>query len=273
MAVRWLSTPLAVLLALTCATAQARAPIIVVDPGHGGAQEGAAGPGFLEKELALELSKKLRKQLQERLGATVLLTRERDASVSLADRVAQANRARPDLFISVHANSMPTRRQRERMEGVETFFLSAHASGEDAKRTAARENAELPGASRGPSGDVLSFILADLQRAEAHGDSSRLAYQVHEKLVAATSAKDMGVHQAPFYVLMGVEAPAILVEVGFISHPEEGRRLGDARYQDRLASAISEGVQAFLSQVQSREARAAQARSSGSATAGRVARP
>jgi N-acetylmuramoyl-L-alanine amidase len=100
--------------------------------------------------------------------------------------------------------------------------------------------------------DTLAYILADLQRSEAHVDASRLAYAVHQKLIAATGAHDRGVQQAPFYVLMGVECPAILVEVGFISNPREGTKLWDEQYQDSLAAAIAQGVGTFLSQERSR---------------------
>ncbi len=236
----------AVGLFVASSTAWAGELTIVLDPGHGGAQEGAVGvDGLREKELALKLSARLKQQLERRLGARVVLTRSKDEQVHLSDRVAFSNRHKPDLFISVHANSMPTQRQRERTEGIQTFFLSASASGEDAKKVAARENAEAPAMSRGQT-DTLAFILADLQRSETHGESSRLAYAVHQRLVAHTQATDLGVQQAPFYVLMGVEAPAILIEAGFITHPTEGRRLADAKYQQAIADAVVEGVQAFL---------------------------
>lgn len=225
--------------------ARAREPVVVVDPGHGGQQDGAMGPrGLLEKDLALALARKLKAQLLA--SARVVLTREQDRSLGLPERVQAANRQKPDLFISLHANSMPTRHQRASTEGVETYFLSAHASGEDARKVAARENAEAPGAHRGSGGDTLAFILADLQRAEAHVESSRLAYAVHQRLVEATGAQDRGVQQAPFFVLMGVDAPAILVEVGFISHPLEGKRLMDEAYQDKLVTALAEGIRVFL---------------------------
>jgi N-acetylmuramoyl-L-alanine amidase len=235
-------------------TGSDRHPRIVLDAGHGGAQEGALGPGGLfEKALALDLALQLKTEL-ERAGAEVLLTREQDVLLPLADRVSFSNHARPDLFLSLHANSMPTRKLRARVEGIETFFLSASASGEDALRTASQENAGagVSGAVPGQR-DTLAFILADLQRGEAHADSARLAYAVHRRLVATTGAVDLGVQQAPFYVLMGVEAPAVLVEVGFISHPGEGRRLGDPVYRGRLVTALTEGIRAFLAEVVARD--------------------
>ncbi|MBK7860137.1 MAG: N-acetylmuramoyl-L-alanine amidase [Archangiaceae bacterium] len=224
-------------------------PVVIVDPGHGGAQTGAVSPtGAWEKDAALEISKLLKAELEAQLGARVKLTRDRDAMVTLHNRVDWANAQKPDLFISVHLNSMPTQKQRQGTEGIETYFLSAEASGDQAKKVAARENAEFHD-KRPKSGDTLAFILADLQRSEAHADSSRLAYAVHEELIAATGAQDRGVQQAPFYVLMGLQAPAILVEVGFISHPDEGARLAETGYQQKAAEAIARGVSAFLQQV------------------------
>lgn len=247
---------LALLLSLP---AFASAPVVVIDPGHGGNQEGAAGPaGLVEKTLALTIAKKVKAQLERELKASVVLTRDRDALVHLSERVALANKRRPELFISIHANSMPTEKQRKLNQGIETYFLSASASGEEAKKVAARENAEAGGQPKGQAGDTLSFILADLQRSETHVDSSRLAYSVHEALISETGAQDRGVQQAPFYVLMGLEAPAVLVEVGFVSHPDEGRQLADAEYQGRLARAITTGVKQFLSQLEARDGKKAE---------------
>lgn len=229
-------------------------PMIVIDPGHGGAQDGASSPGgLLEKNLALSISKKLKAKLEAELEAKVKLTREGDSRLHLDERVMFANRQRPDLFVSIHANSMPTATQRRVNEGIETYFLSASASGEDAKKVAARENAEARQQSKAATSDTLAFILADLQKAETHHDSSRLAYSVHESLIAGTQAQDRGVQQAPFYVLMGLEAPAVLIEVGFVSHPREGDRLADAKYQQQIADSIAAGIKAFLSTVEARE--------------------
>lgn len=244
------------LLIPTLSFAEARKPRIVIDPGHGGSQHGAKGPeGLLEKELALQVARRVSALLRAAVGAEVFLTREQDVFLPLSERVHAVERHQPDLFLSLHANSMPTPRLRARTEGIETFFLSASASGEGARATADRENAEAPARKAKEKDSTLSFILADLARTEAHADSSRLAYAVHQRLVAGTGAPDRGVQQAPFYVLTGIEVPAILVEVGFISHPAEAARLSSAAYQDKLALAIAEGVQAFLRQTEKRDAR------------------
>jgi N-acetylmuramoyl-L-alanine amidase len=225
----------------------AAAPVVVIDPGHGGSQDGATGPDrAIEKTIALQIAKKLKAAL-EKDGAKVSLTREKDTDLPLPDRVAFANTKKPDLFLSVHANSMPTAKLRESTQGIETYFLSASSSGESARRTAARENLDFDAKAKGPASETLAYILADLQRSASHSQSSRLAYAIHQRLIAATSATDRGVQQAPFYVLMGVEAPAVLIEVGFISHPGESKKLGDGPYQDQLAAAVAEGVKAFAS--------------------------
>jgi len=213
-------------------------PRIILDPGHGGSQEGAMSPaGFKEKTLALNLALLVKAALERELGARVLLTRTDDSLIHLSERVAFVRRQQPDLFISIHANSMPTARQRKRLQGIETFFLSARASGTEARKTA----------------DPLSLILADLMRPEAHVDSSRLAYAVHQSLIRASGAEDRGVQQAPFYVLMGIEVPSILVEIGFISHPRESVKLQDRHYQRALAQAMAEGVRRFFTPMQARE--------------------
>lgn len=240
------------LLALTLAAK----PVVVLDPGHGGDQQGATSPdGLAEKAFSLSLAARLEAVLEKDFGIDARLTRQSDVRLKLAERVEFANQQKPALFVSLHANSMPTRRGRAATQGIETYFLSAKVSGERARTVAARENAEA-GPQKSAGGSALSLILADLQRTEAHQDSSRAAYAVHEALVAATGAQDRGVQQAPFYVLMGLEAPAILCEVGYISHPEEGVKLALESYQEILARAIAKGVKDFLVQIEARDGKA-----------------
>ncbi|MCP3138454.1 N-acetylmuramoyl-L-alanine amidase family protein [Pyxidicoccus xibeiensis] len=252
---RPLAPVLCLLLLLPVLAGAAERPArIVIDPGHGGAKEGAKGPGELrEKDVALQVAQRLRARL-EAAGGEVYLTRERDSLVSLTERVSLTNDHGADLFISIHANSMPTKKMRARTEGIETYFMSANASGEAARAVADRENAEAPVARAARGDSTLAFILEDLVRTEAHTDSSRLAYAIHPRLIARTRAADRGVQQAPFFVLSGVECPAVLVEVGYISHPQEGLKLGRADYQEKLAEAISEGVLTFLKETRRRDA-------------------
>jgi N-acetylmuramoyl-L-alanine amidase len=245
--------PLLLLLLAPAAHAE-RGLRIVIDPGHGGSQEGAKGPGSLqEKDVVLQLAKRLRERLEKEVGAQVFLTREKDGTLPLPDRVHFANGKRPDVFLSIHANSMPTKKLRERISGIETYFLSATASGAGARSVADRENADGPTGQAAQSDSALNFILHDLVRMEAHSGSSRLAYSIHERLISATGAENRGVLQAPFFVLTGVEAPAVLIEVGYISHPQEGSQLGRAEYQDKLVGAITEGVKGFLGELRKRD--------------------
>jgi N-acetylmuramoyl-L-alanine amidase len=222
--------------------------VAVVDPGHGGEQDGAYSPvGDREKDLVLEISRKIAARLR-RLGARVVLTRTGDIDVPLVNRATIANALRADIFISIHLNSMPSAEQRRVRQGIETYFLSADATDASAAAVAARENAaRMAGEVLADQGDPVGFILQDLESAAALTESSRLAYFLHERLVARTGAQDDGVKQAPFYVLAGARMPAVLLELGFLSHDLESRRLKDAGYQEKLAEAVTDAVAAWRS--------------------------
>ncbi len=218
--------------------------VAVVDPGHGGEQAGASGPGGLrEKDLTLQIARRVARRL-ERLGARVVLTRRGDETVPLDERAALAKIQKADLFLSIHLNAMPGR-ARATTRGVETYFLSADATDANAKAVAARENADRLAGEEKDASDPVAGILESLGDAEALEESSRLAYAVHERLVAKVKAEDRGVKQAPFYVLAGARMAAVLVEVGFLSHRQEGRLLSQASYQEELAAGIAEGVAAW----------------------------
>jgi N-acetylmuramoyl-L-alanine amidase len=223
---------------------------VVLDPGHGGDQDGAASPaGEHEKDVVLALSRRIAARLKK-LGAKVVLTRTGDIGVPLANRAAIATAIRADLFLSVHLNSMPTAEQRRHSQGVETYFLSADASDTHASAVAARENADrLAGEPEIDPNDPVAAILDDLEDAASLAGSSRLAYALHEELVTRLGAEDRGVKQAPFYVLAGARMPAVLLEVGFISHEEESRRLRSREYQDKVAEAVAQGIRAFRAEA------------------------
>jgi N-acetylmuramoyl-L-alanine amidase len=233
---------------LLAAAPRGPAFVAVVDPGHGGDQEGAlSSAGEREKDVALEIARRLAARLRA-LGGKVVLTRTGDISVPLANRAAVANALRADLFVSVHLNSMPSAEARRHSQGVETYFLSADATDASATAVAARENADrLAGEPELDPADPVAAILQDLEDQDALAGSSRLAYAVHEKLVAGLGAEDRGVKQAPFYVLAGARMPAVLLEVGFISHEAEAARLRAPEYQERIAAAVAEGVAAWRS--------------------------
>ena len=164
------------LLALSGAAWADGGPVVVLDPGHGGPKTGAVSTsGEREKEIALEIARKLKAEL-EKASVRVLLTRESDKDVELKERIRLANDAGADLFVSIHLNSMP-KRYWNRVRGIETYFLSMEATGERAQQVAALENAEA-GEQAAPTDD-LAFILNDLAQTQAHRDASRLAYTVH----------------------------------------------------------------------------------------------
>lgn len=210
-----------------------RQPLVVLDPGHGGEDEGAKGPGGLvEKNLTLAVARLLAAELQK-AGVTVRLTREGDESLSLAERVALANRLQADCFVSVHANAAPARGAR----GAETYFMSPEASDTQAAQAAAQENVV------DNSVQLILWELAHVANLEA---SSRLALELQTRLNQLSGLRDRGVKQAPFAVLTGATMPAVLVEVGFLSNPEEELRLASPAEQARLASTLAEGILAYL---------------------------
>ena len=228
----------------TPAPARTALQTIVVDPGHGGHDPGATGPGGLqEKELTLDLARRLGAVLQEELGVKVILTRTRDQFVPLQERTAIANRHKADLFVSIHVNAA----RGGTAAGTETYFLSSEATDNTARAAAAFENKviELEAGPRGGSRDLLRSILWDLTQSEFQQQSSRLAEGVQNSLERALRQPSRGVKQAPFYVLGGAAMPAVLVEIGFISNPQEEERLQDEGYRDRIARALAAGVAAY----------------------------
>jgi N-acetylmuramoyl-L-alanine amidase len=212
---------------------------IIIDPGHGGAEVGAKGPGgTLEKDVTLAIARKVRAGLTNGLGLQAFLTRDRDQEVALDDRAALANNYKADLFISIHANASRSQGAR----GSEVYFLSYQAADDESRRIAALEGGavtEVPGAA--PSSD-LALILWDMAQAEHLEESSALASRVQEELASVTGSEARGVKQAPFRVLVGAAMPAILVEVAFISNAEEEKLLMSDAYQSRIAAAVVKGV-------------------------------
>lgn len=214
---------------------------VVVDAGHGGRDTGAIGPhGVREKDMALAIARKVAARLKS-LGFQVVLTRNRDTFVSLAERTRIANDARADLFVSIHCNAA----RRRKLTGVETWTLNVSAN-RYAARLAAFENAE---ADRSVSD--LRMILADLATKANASDARDLAQSVQSSLVRTLrsrvgSLRDHGVKQALFYVLLGTHMPSILVETGFISNPSEEARLKSPRFQDGTAEAIARGVKEYV---------------------------
>jgi N-acetylmuramoyl-L-alanine amidase len=233
---------------------------IVIDPGHGGVEVGAIGPsGILEKELTLQLARELEAKLSQRLGVRVVLTRTEDALVPLDMRPAIANQNKADLFISIHLNSSLG----SGAYGTETYFLSPQATDSRASTSAAAENREAAGGtpaassaatSATPADDTqdLQLILWDLAQTHHLGESQRFANMIQGELNEMLKLKDRGVKQAPFRVLMGATMPAVLVELGFISNPDEEKKLKDAAYREQLVDALSRAVAHYKALVENR---------------------
>ena len=217
---------------------------IVIDPGHGGHDPGAIGPGRLqEKALTLAVARRLAAVLQEELGVRVVLTRTEDQFLALQERTAIANRQKADLFLSIHVNAA----RLGAATGTETYFLSSEATDNAARAAAAFENQviELEPGPRSGSRDLLRSILWDLAQSEFQQESSRLAEGLQDSLERALRLPSRGVKQAPFYVLGGAAMPAVLVEIGFLSNPREEEQLQDEGYRDRIARALAAGLAAY----------------------------
>jgi len=210
---------------------------IVIDPGHGGKDPGAIAPnGLKEKDVVLAVSKKLAHQLRTKLGYEVVLTRTTDIFIPLEERTAIANTEKGDLFISVHVNSAPS----PRLLGVETYVLNL-TNDEDSMRLAAQENA-----TSASNMSDLQNILADLLNNSKLDESTKLAEHVQTNMAQGLRIKDLGVKQAPFYVLIGAQMPAILSEITFLSNPGEAKRLRQDYYLTTIAEHISAGVNDYI---------------------------
>jgi N-acetylmuramoyl-L-alanine amidase len=216
---------------------------IVLDPGHGGGDPGAVGrKGTREKIINMGLALRIKKKLAAQ-GFDVILTRDTDEFVSLADRSKCGNGRKADLFVSIHTNSSPNRAAC----GLETYFLS-EAKTDWERAVAARENASLEtgdsGSGPGMAGDV-GLILADLAQSEFLMESSELAACIQEATVPVARIKDRGVQQANFYVLRNNYMPAVLVECGFLSNKSEEKLLRQGTHWDKLAEGIYRGILEF----------------------------
>ncbi len=215
---------------------------IVLDPGHGGRDPGASAFGMQEKDLVLQVAKKLAIKLKKEMGYEVILTRNDDTYISLEERTAVANANSADLFISLHLNAHSS----PKIHGFETYYLNLTADTE-AIRVAAVENAT----STHQLSD-LQTILSDIMKNSKIDESSRLAHKVQDALSSGLTGrkypqvKSLGVKQAPFYVLIGAEMPAILVEMAFISNKTDANQVKKEGYQNALATEIVQGLQTYI---------------------------
>jgi N-acetylmuramoyl-L-alanine amidase len=212
--------------------------IVVIDPGHGGDEVGALGPkGTFEKDVTLALARKLRTALTNRLGMQAFLTRNRDEYVALDTRAGIANNYKADVFISLHANASRSHGAR----GSEVYFLSYQATDDESRRVALMEGGfEVP--EQASAGSDLALVLWDMAQAAHLEESSNLASCLLEELSTTTGDSGRGVKQAPFRVLVGAAMPAVLVEVAFLSNPEEEQLLNSEAFQSKIVTALTRGI-------------------------------
>jgi len=216
---------------------------IVIDPGHGGHDTGTIGPnGLEEKDLVLDVSRRLGKLLQTRLGAEVIYTRKDDTFIPLETRTAIANQEAADLFVSVHANSSHDPDAR----GVETYYLNFTSSPE-ALEVAARENA-VSEKSIHELQDLVKKIALKEKIEESQEFASDVQTSLHSGLaVKNPGLRDRGVKKAPFIVLIGANMPSILAEISFVSNPGDERRLGTSEYRQKIAESLYRGIAKYVS--------------------------
>lgn len=216
---------------------------IVIDAGHGGHDTGTIGPsGLMEKELCLDVARRLGKMIEAKLpGTEVIYTREDDTFVPLEDRTALANQVKADMFLSLHANSSPDQQAR----GVETYYLNFAAS-DEAMEVAARENALSQS-----SIHELQDLIKKIARNEKLEESRELAAEVQEALAGrlkrySRQVKNRGVKRAPFVVLIGANMPSVLAEISFLSNPSDEAALKKPEHRQRVAEGLYRGLESYL---------------------------
>ena len=215
---------------------------IVIDPGHGGHDTGTIGPnGFTEKDLVLDVSQRLGKLLESKMGAEVVYTRQDDTFIPLESRTAVANQNQADLFLSIHANSSRDSGAR----GIETYYLN-FTSSEDALEVAARENAVSE-----KSIHELQDLVKQIALKDKIEESREFASEVQSALHTGLSKKNKGlrnrgVKKAPFVVLIGANMPSILAEISFLSNATDARQMKTPQYRQRIAEALYKGVAKYV---------------------------
>ncbi|MEK7383738.1 MAG: N-acetylmuramoyl-L-alanine amidase [Elusimicrobiota bacterium] len=222
--------------------AQAEKPrrrMIVIDPGHGGKDPGATGRrATKEKDVNLAVALELARVLRERGDMEVVLTREDDVFVPLSERSAKANELEADIFISLHCNAHRNHRE----NGFEVYSVSETASDPAAEELAAAENAALELEGKKPEDEAAKQILLAMTKNEMINESPQLAVLAERGIAKHAELEDRGAKQAGFYVLRGTHAPAILIEMAFLSHPKDETKLGSRRFRRKVAEGVAAGV-------------------------------
>jgi len=220
--------------------------IVVIDAGHGGKDNGASCCKHKkEKKVTLSVAGKLKKRLQEK-GYKVYMTRDDDSFVKLPTRTEFANEKKADIFVSIHANAAPKKEQNSIFKGIEIYYLSP-AKTERAKDAAEKENSVM---FKGKDFYTKNAYLSLISR-EKIVESHKLGLDVSAKMLSNVRehygpVDDGGVKPANFWVLVGAQMPAVLVETGYITHPTEGENLTNAYYKNLLAKGIADGITQYL---------------------------
>ena len=225
---------------------QKASKIIVLDPGHGGDDVGALSQNkkLREKDIVLNVSKKTASLLKER-GYKVLFTRSNDRFIKLRSRTSFANDKGAHLFISIHANAAPNKEKAKTMNGIETYFLSPSRSERSMNAANIENKADTDEMNYFTKLSFLNFLNREKIIA-----SNKLAIDIQAGLLKSVRASykvsDGGVREAPFWVLVGALMPAVLIEIGYISHPEESQKIANSKYQDHIAKGIADGVDEYF---------------------------
>jgi N-acetylmuramoyl-L-alanine amidase len=213
---------------------------IVIDPGHGGQDPGAKSRGLTEAALVLDIALRLEKLLLKEPGIEVILTRRTDTYVALEERTALANRSDADLFLSIHLNASRNTTAR----GVETYFLN-FAQNAEAEAIAARENAGASGQMR-QLPEIVRAIALNNKIDESRDFASIVQSKLYERVRKVNrGARDLGVKQAPFMVLIGATMPSVLAEISFLTNGAEADLLKTDKYRQQVAEALFAGVMAY----------------------------
>ena len=220
--------------------------LIVIDAGHGGHDTGAVCEGSREKDLVLQITKKLYKEFKSE-GYQVYLTRGSDTFLKLGQRTRIADHKDAKVFISIHANAIANKSKFNEVEGIETYFLQKTRD-ERSQRIAARENASvLQGTDKLSQDVIIDSVLNGPKIIQSHKLAIDVQHNIMKNLNGEYKAvKNGGVRPAPFYVLVGASRPSVLVEVGYITNPKERQRLFTSKYQEEIAEGIVEGVNRYL---------------------------
>lgn len=218
---------------------------IVIDPGHGGDANGTEGPGgTLEKTVTLQVSRRLKALIESRLGLRVILTRDDDRALDQDARAAIANNNRADLFVSIHANAAG----RPTVKGAEVYYLSVDRASLESRRAIQQPSASLP--QLGGGSRAIELILWETAQLRHLEQSAALASLIESSLRAKVEMSPRPVQQAPFRVLVGANMPAVLVEIGYLSHPDEEKALASGARQEIVAQALFDAISAFRAQVE-----------------------